>query len=96
MFIGDEMTYFVKDYGIQLIRSTPFNAQENRQVEASNKVLISILEKMLEDNPRDWHIILSKTLWVYITSKRDSTGVSSYFLTYGYDAVLPMEVVVLL
>ena len=24
MFTGDEMTYFAKDYGIQLIRSTPF------------------------------------------------------------------------
>ena len=27
MFIGDEMTYFAKDYGIQLIRSTPCYAQ---------------------------------------------------------------------
>ena len=62
MFIGDEMTYFAKDYGIQLIRSTPFYAQANGQAEASNKVLINILEKMLEDNPRDWHKILSETL----------------------------------
>ena len=53
MFIGDEMTYFSKDYDIQPIRSTPFYAQENGQAKASNKVLISILEKMLEDNPRD-------------------------------------------
>ena len=49
---------------------------------------------MLEDNPRYWHIILSETLWAYRTSKRDSTGVSPYPLTYGQDAVLPMEVVV--
>ena len=26
MFTSDEMTYFAKDYGIQLIRSTPFYA----------------------------------------------------------------------
>ena len=49
---------------------------------------------MLEDNPRDWHIILSETLWAYRTSKRGCTGVSPYFLTYGQDAVLLMEVVV--
>ena len=49
---------------------------------------------MLEDNPRDWHIILFETLWAYRTSKRDSTRVSPYSLTYGQDAVLPMEVVV--
>ena len=62
MFTGDEMIYFAKDYCIQLFRSTLFYAQANGQVEASNKMLISILKKMLEDNPRDWHIILSKTL----------------------------------
>ena len=49
---------------------------------------------MLEDNPRDWHRILYETLWAYRTSKRDSIGVSPYSLTYGQDAVLPMEVVV--
>ena len=49
---------------------------------------------MLENNPKDWHLILSETLWAYRTSKRDSTGVSPYSLTYGQDAVLPMEVVV--
>ena len=88
------MTYFSKDCGIQLIKSIPFYAQENRQAEASNKVLISILEKMLEDNPRDWHKILSKTLWAYRTSKRDFIGISLYSRTYGQDVVLPMEVVV--
>ena len=87
------MTYFAKDYGIQLIRPTPFYAQPNGQEEASNKVLINILEKMLEDNPRDWHKILSETLWAYNSSKRDSTRVSPYSLTYGQDAVLPMEMV---
>ena len=50
MFTRDEMTYFAKDHDIQLIRSTPFYAQANRHAEVSNKVLISILEKMLEDN----------------------------------------------
>ena len=50
MFTRDEMTYLAKDYGI---RSTPFYAQANEQTEVSDKVLISILEKMLEDNTRD-------------------------------------------
>ena len=49
---------------------------------------------MLEDNPRYWHIILSKTLWAYRSSKRDSTRVSPYSLTYRQDVVLPMEVVI--
>ena len=60
MFIREEMNYFVANYGMQLIRSSPFYAQAIGQVEASNKMLIGILEKMLEENPRDWHRILGK------------------------------------
>ena len=58
-------------------------------------MLINILEKILEDNPRDSHIILFETSWAYRTSKRDSIGVSSYSLTHRQDAVFLMEVVVL-
>ena len=53
MFTREEMNYFVVDYGIQLIRSILFYAQANGQAEASNKVLIGILKKILEENPRD-------------------------------------------
>ena len=94
MFTGQEMNYFAADYGIQRIKSTPFYAQANDQAEASNKVLIGILEKMLEENPKDWHRILLETLWAYTTSKGSSIGVSPFSLTYGQDAILPMEVVV--
>ena len=57
-------------------------------------MLIGILEKMLEENPIDWHRILSETLWAYKTSKMSSTWVSPFSLTCGQDAVLLMEVVV--
>ena len=93
MFTREEMNYFSVDYGIQLIISTLFYAQANGQAKASNKVLIGILEKMLEENPINWHMILSETLWAYRTSKRGSIGVSPFSLTYRQDAVLPMEVV---
>ena len=49
---------------------------------------------MFEDNLRDCHIILFETLWVYRTSKRDSTWESPYSLTYGKDVMLLMDVVV--
>ena len=53
------MNYFAADSGIQLIISTLFYAQANGQAEALNKVLIGILEKILEENPIDWYRILS-------------------------------------
>ena len=65
-----------------------------QQEKASKNVFIEILEKILEENPKDWHMILSDTLWAYRTSKRSSTVVSSFSFTYGQDSVLLMEVVV--
>ena len=94
MFTEEYMNYFAEDYGIQLIRSTPFYTQANGQAKASDKVLIGILEKIQEENPRDWHRILSKTLWAYRTFKSSSTGVSPFSLSYGQDTVLPMKIVV--
>ena len=94
MFTREEMNYNDLYYGIQLIKSTPFYAQANGKVETSNKVLIGILEKMLEENPRDWLMILAKTLWAYRTSKRSSTRVSPFFQIFGQNVVLLMEVVV--
>ena len=51
--LQEEMNNFVVNYEIQLIKSTSIYAQANGQVEASNKVLIRILEKILEENPKD-------------------------------------------
>ena len=87
MFTKEEMNYFDANYEIELIKSTPFYGHANGQAEASNKVLIGILEKMLEENSRDQHRILSKTLFTYRISKRSSIGVNLFSLTYGQDAV---------
>ncbi|XP_073035274.1 uncharacterized protein [Primulina eburnea] len=79
MFTGSDMREFVEDYGIKLINSSPHYPQSNGQAEASNKVWIKILQKLMEEN---------------LTSKRTATGVSPFSLTFGHDAVLPLEIMV--
>jgi hypothetical protein len=61
----------------------------NEVVEAANKNLIKIIEKIVVTH-RDWHETLP--LWAYQTSIRTSTGMIPYSLTYDMDAVLPIEV----
>ncbi|XP_034225456.1 uncharacterized protein LOC117635215 [Prunus dulcis] len=81
-------------FKFKLLQSTPYYAQANGQAESSNKVIINIIRKMLEKNPKQWHEKLSETLWAYRTSKREATGMTPYALTYGQDAILPMEIAV--
>ena len=40
----------------------------------------------------DWPDRLVKALWAYRTSIRAPTGETPYALTYGMEAVLPLEV----
>ncbi|CAL2247353.1 unnamed protein product [Prunus armeniaca] len=93
-FISREMLDMAEAFKFKLLQSTPYYAQANGQAESSNKVIINIIRKMLEKNPKQWHEKLSETLWAYRTSKRDATGITPYALTYGHDAILPMEIAV--
>ncbi|CAL9012730.1 unnamed protein product [Prunus brigantina] len=93
-FISGEMLDMAEAFKFKLLQSTPYYAQANGQAESSNKVIINIIRKMLEKNPKQWHEKLSETLWAYRTSNREAIGMTPYALTYGHDAILPMEIAV--
>ncbi|MBE2321401.1 transposase family protein, partial [Solirubrobacter sp. CPCC 204708] len=86
VFTGSEIKAFSNEYGFEIIHSTPYYAQANGQAESTNKILKLNIEKMVENNPRIWHELLSETLWAYRNSKRSSTGVTPFELTFGHDA----------
>ncbi|XP_052110376.1 uncharacterized protein LOC127741622 [Arachis duranensis] len=75
-----------------MVTSTPYYAQANGQVEAANKILISLIKKHIGNKPRTWHETLSQVLWAYRNSPRGSTKTSPYKLVYGHDEMLPLEI----
>ncbi|XP_025675624.1 uncharacterized protein [Arachis hypogaea] len=75
-----------------MVTSTPYYAQANGQVEAANKILISLIKKHIGNKPRTWHETLSQVLWAYRNSPRGSANTSPYKLVYGHDGVLPLEI----
>ncbi|XP_059627439.1 uncharacterized protein LOC132270270 [Cornus florida] len=72
--IAKEVQEFAAEYGIKLLNLTLHFAQGNGQAESSNKTLKGIIEKMVEDNPRVWHELLSEALWAFRTSQRFANG----------------------
>ncbi|XP_051136515.1 uncharacterized protein LOC127255165 [Andrographis paniculata] len=50
---------------------------------------------MLENSPRKWHKVLSEVLWAYRNAKNTTTGFSPFRLTYGHDALFPLEIMAL-
>eukprot|EP00253_Pinus_taeda_P033308 PITA_33308 len=66
-------------------------AEANGQVEALNKVLVTILQRTIGMHKSNWHLMLFSTLWAYRTSTKDATGFTLFQLVYGMEATLPIE-----
>ncbi|KAK1680838.1 hypothetical protein QYE76_041686 [Lolium multiflorum] len=92
VFVSKEFRKFCEDMGIKLIRSSPYYAQANGQAEASNKSLIKLIKRKIDENPRRWHEVLSEALWAYRISCHGAIKTSPYHLVYGQEAVLPWEI----
>ena len=49
MFTGKKIKAFAQQFDFQLIHSSPYYAKANRQAEATNKILIDMINKAMED-----------------------------------------------
>jgi hypothetical protein len=81
---------FAESMRIKLLNSSPYYAQNNGQPESSNKTLIKIIKKRIEDSPRKWHETLSQALWAHKASRHGATKVTHFKLTYRQEAMLPV------
>jgi hypothetical protein len=83
---------FIESLKIKLLSSSPYYAQANGQAESSNKILIKLIKKKIEENPKRWHEVLSEALWAHHISKHSATKLTPFELVYGEEAILPAEV----
>jgi hypothetical protein len=51
-FTLGQVCEFADSYKIKLLNSSPYYAQANGQAESSNKTLIKLIKKKIEENPR--------------------------------------------
>ena len=79
------------ELGITNRYSTPAYLQGNGQVKAINKVIVNGLKKKLDDVKGKWVEELTHVLWAYRTTPCRSTGETPFSMTYGVEAVIPLE-----
>ena len=89
------MVDFCYKYHIALGHSTAYYPQGNGLAESSNKSLINIIKKLLEQNQKSWHSKLVYALWANRLTTKKSINMSPYQLVYGMDAVFPTSLGVL-
>ena len=66
--------------------------QNNGQVEAINKTLLTALKKRLEWAKEKWVDELLGVLWAYRTTFRRPTRITHFVLAYGMEVVIPTEI----
>jgi transposase InsO family protein len=62
LFMSHQVLECAESLKFKLLSSSPYYAQVNGQAESSNKTLIKLIEKKIEENPKRWYEVLSKAL----------------------------------
>jgi hypothetical protein len=76
------------------VSSTTYYPQGNKHVEFTNKVLGTLLTKLVSENRTYWDEHLSTMLFSYRTTYKVAIGYIPYQLVYGLHPLMPIEYIV--
>ncbi len=77
---------------IRRSRTTPYHLQSDGMVERFNRTLLAMLSTCIEKHPFEWEDHLRKVCLAYNTSTHSTTGHTPFFLMFGRQARLPVDV----
>ena len=89
-FTGHIIMHLCELYGVQKLRTSPYHAQTNGQVERMNQTIIHMISK-LEDRKACWSEHLPELLLTYNATRSAVTGYSPYYLLYGRRPRIPVD-----
>ena len=90
-FTGHVITHLCELYGVQKLRTSPYHAQTNGQVECMNQTIIRIIGKLEEDRKACWSKHLPELLLAYNATGFAVTGYSPYYLLFGRRPRIPVD-----
>ena len=76
---------------IKKSRTSPYHPQCNGITERCNRTLLTMLATAAKDNPAEWEEYLRPLCLAYNSSVHASTGFTPFYLTFGREARLPVD-----
>ena len=92
-FEGNVIKEICKILNISKSRTTSYHPQGDGLVERCNRTLQDMIATTISEHPFDWEEALPKVQMAYNLSVHSTTGYSPFFLTYGREARLPVDIV---
>ena len=89
-FMGHVIMHLCELYGVQKLRTSPYHAQTNGQVEHMNQTIIHMIGKLEEDRKACWSEHLPEPLLAYNATCSAVTGYSPYYLLFGRRPRIPV------
>ena len=90
-FTGHLISNLCELYGVQKLRTLPYHAQTNGQVERMNQTIIRMIGKLEQDKKARWSEHLPEMLAAYKGTCSAVTGYSPYFLLFGRKSRMPVD-----
>ena len=90
-FTGHLISNLCELYGVQKLRTSPYHAQTNGQVERMNQTIIRMIGKLEQDKKGRWSEHLPEMLAAYSGTRSAVTGYSPYFLLFGRKSRMPVD-----
>ena len=90
-FTGHVITHLCELYGVQKLRTSPYHAQTNGQVECMNQTIICMIGKLEEDRKACWSEHLPELLMAYNATRSAVTSYSPYYLLFGRRPRIPID-----
>ena len=90
-FEGALFTQLMKEADVRKIRTTPYHPEGNAQCERFNRTLLSMLGTMPPDAKKEWQEWVSAMAHAYNCTVSKTTGFAPYFLMFGRDPKIPID-----
>ena len=91
-FVNAIDTELCKLTGVDHRISSAYHPQTNGQDERFNQTLQRSLRKLVNEDQTDWDKYIDPVLFAYRTSRQDSSKYTPFYLMYGRQATLPIDI----